>query len=164
MAAANRFCYKCGKYGIHTKNVDELLTFKQYYELFYKIPVTNLDKPRVPSVVCQTCYQRLMDWGAKRRDGATNFNRPRIWSEPSNHYDDCFFCMVDVDTFNKRKRKGGDNVDYPDIPSSQAPRFEIDVNPTVRDQMPQASIASSQESTSSIFEPEKSEKELCLVE
>ena len=50
------------------KNVDELLTFKQYYELFYKIPVTNLDKPWVPSVVCQTCYQRLMDWGAKRRD------------------------------------------------------------------------------------------------
>ena len=156
----DRFCYVCGKYGYHKLVVNKLVPFKEFYEQFYHMPVTDLDKPWTPNCVCQTCYHRLMDWGAGRRDGATSFNRPRIWSEPSNHFDDCYFCMVDINHFHKRKRKGGDNIDYPNIPSSQAPRFEVDVtHRSEQKQMSEVPIeASSQESTSSCFEPETSER------
>ena len=47
------------------------------------------------------------------------FAIPRIWREPINHQDDCYFCMVDISKF----KKVGDrmNISYPSIPSSIAP-------------------------------------------
>ena len=72
--------------------------------------------------------------------------------------------MVDIKHFNEHKRKGGDNVDYPDIPSTQAQYFEVDV--THHSEQNQTSEVrkevSSQESKSSCFEPEISEKSTML--
>ena len=47
------------------------------------------------------------------------FAIPRIWREPTNHTNDCYFCMVDPS-----KRRTGKNalaIVYPSIPSSIAP-------------------------------------------
>ena len=47
------------------------------------------------------------------------FGIPRIWREPTNHHDDCYYCMVDISKFkNPRDRK---SLIYPNIPSSLAP-------------------------------------------
>ena len=43
----------------------------------------------------------------------------RIWREPQNHIDDCYFCMVDISRF--RKTKNRHDIAYPSIPSSIAP-------------------------------------------
>ena len=47
------------------------------------------------------------------------FAIPRIWREPTNHTNDCYFCM-----FDPSKRRTGKNapaIVYPSIPSSIAP-------------------------------------------
>lgn len=47
------------------------------------------------------------------------FAVPRLWREPSDHVQDCYFCVV-----NPSKRRSGDNAEkivYPDLPSTSAP-------------------------------------------
>ncbi|GBP73239.1 hypothetical protein EVAR_55005_1 [Eumeta japonica] len=47
------------------------------------------------------------------------FAVPRIWREPTNHINDCYFCVD-----NPRKRRAGKNakkIQYPDLPSTTAP-------------------------------------------
>ena len=47
------------------------------------------------------------------------FSIPRVWREPSNHVNDCYFCMVDITTYKKPADRS--KLVYPDIPSSIAP-------------------------------------------
>ena len=47
------------------------------------------------------------------------FAIPRIWREPTNHHDDCYFCMVDISKY--KKTKNSKKIVYPNIPSSIAP-------------------------------------------
>ena len=47
------------------------------------------------------------------------FAIPRIWREPTNHTNDCYFCMVDPST--RRTGKNAPAIVYPSIPSSIAP-------------------------------------------
>ena len=47
------------------------------------------------------------------------FAIPRIWREPTNHHDDCYFCMVDISKYKKTKDRK--KIVYPSIPSSIAP-------------------------------------------
>ena len=42
----------------------------------------------------------------------------RIWREPSNHHDDCYFFMVDISKYKKTKDRK--KIVYPSIPSSIA--------------------------------------------
>ncbi len=56
--------------------------------------------------------------GFKRK----SFALPRIWREPTNHHDDCYFCMVDVSKYTKGKyNTGRQTFDYPNTVSYIAP-------------------------------------------
>ena len=46
------------------------------------------------------------------------FRIPMIWCEPTNHFDDCCFCMTNLVGFNKKNQK---NIHYLSIPSSTPP-------------------------------------------
>ena len=47
------------------------------------------------------------------------FAIPRIWREPTNHTNDCYFCMVDPS--KRRTGKNAPGIVYSSIPSSIAP-------------------------------------------
>ena len=47
------------------------------------------------------------------------FAIPQIWREPTNHHDNCYFCMVDISKY--KKTKDSKKIVYPSIPSSIAP-------------------------------------------
>ena len=47
------------------------------------------------------------------------FAIPRIWREPTNHTNNCYFCMVDPS--KRRTGKNAPAIVYPNIPSSIAP-------------------------------------------
>ena len=56
--------------------------------------------------------------GIEEKKRAMKFAIPRIWREPTNHTNDCYFCMVDPS-----KRQTGKNapaIVYPSIPFSIA--------------------------------------------
>src|SRR6218665_3687353 len=61
------------------------------------------------------CYVTGWYKGEKR---AMKFAIPRIWSQPTDHSSNCYFCMVDPT--KRRTGKNAPQIVYPDIPSSIA--------------------------------------------
>lgn len=54
---------------------------------------------------------------------------PRIWREPPDHINDCYFCVV-----NPRKRRAGKNakkIQYPSLPSTSAPVPHSEIFPVL---------------------------------
>ena len=77
---------------------------------------------------------------------------PRIWREPTNHLNDCYFCMVNVSYYKKSKDKR--SIVYPGISSSIAPvphceDLPIPEPPTL--ELPSCASTSSEEDTDADF-------------
>ena len=112
------FCYVSGVF-VSTKEVKHRITvannFCTTYNAYFGMPVGDQDKKWAPHVVCGCCRSTLEAWcrGESRR---VKFGVPRIWREPINHLDNCYFCVIDVSHHQKGKKTSV--LDYPDIPSS----------------------------------------------
>ncbi|XP_076327901.1 uncharacterized protein LOC143234422 [Tachypleus tridentatus] len=88
------------------------------YKAYFSMPVGDQDKPWAPHFTCEYCKKSLEGWyrGEKR---AVKFTIPRIWCKPTDHSNNCYFCMV-----NPSKHWTGKNafaIMYLDLPSSIAP-------------------------------------------
>ncbi|KAM5164259.1 uncharacterized protein ACMZJ9_006770 [Mantella aurantiaca] len=121
LRSADAFCYVCGHF-IKTRarkySVKACRKMCEAYKAYFGMPVGDQDKSWAPHVTCEYCKKTLEGWyrGEKR---AMKFAIPRIWREPTDHSNNCYFCMVEP-----TKRRTGKNVPqivYPDIPSSIAP-------------------------------------------
>ena len=90
------------------KHINHILEFKS---------VTKTSPGHRTSAV-KTCRRTLEGWyrGEKR---SMKFAVPRIWREPTDHVLNCYFCIVDPSS--RKSGKKGDEIKYPDIPSSIAP-------------------------------------------
>ena len=88
------------------------------YETYFGIKMGNLDKSWAPHFCCGSCRSTLEGWMRGSRK-CMPFAIPRIWKEPTNHHDDCCFCMVDISKYNKTKDRK--KIVFPSIPSSIAP-------------------------------------------
>ncbi|XP_076818916.1 uncharacterized protein LOC143464805 [Clavelina lepadiformis] len=119
--SADAFCFICGQFiKTRAKKHSVLASVKmcEAYNAYFGMPVGDQDKPWAPHFSCDYCKKTLEGWyrGEKR---AMKFALPRVWREPTNHTDDCYFCMV-----NPSRRRAGKNappIAYPNIPSSIAP-------------------------------------------
>ena len=120
--SADSFCYVCGEFFAKRAKKHCLSNCIRAAELaylhYFGMPVGDQDKRWAPHVICDYCRRTLEGWlrGEKR---AMRFAIPRIWREPSNHYTDCYFYMVDPT--KRRKGKNTPPIEYPNIPSSIAP-------------------------------------------
>lgn len=109
------FCYICGVY-ITTKQTRNITDFvKEVYTAYFGLQIEKLDKSWVPHKVCKSCVESLRLWKKGERSGL-DFGIPMIWMEPKNHFDDCYFCVVDVKGFNRNK-----TWKYPDLQSAKCP-------------------------------------------
>ena len=88
------------------------------YESYFGMKIGDQDKSWLPHVICGTCRSNLDGWLRGDRHSMP-FAIPRIWREPQNHINDCYFCMVDISRL--RKTKNRHDIAYPSIPSSIAP-------------------------------------------
>ncbi|CAH1107948.1 unnamed protein product [Psylliodes chrysocephalus] len=75
-----------------------------------------LNKPYVPNIVCKLCSEHLRQWANGKRNHL-KYSVPMIWTEPKNHIDDYYICVVELHGTNKRK------MTYPDLPSAKRPRL-----------------------------------------
>ena len=72
----------------------------------------------------------LLGWrsGQKR---SMPFDTPMLWSMPSNHEDDCYFCLMNVDEIELRRygKRSKLAVQYADVPSAKQPTPHSDEVP-----------------------------------
>lgn len=115
------FCYVCGYY-IGPKQIkhrnEPCNKFFIVYEAYFGMPIDDQDKSWSPHVCCGSCRSTLEGWlhGSRR---CMPFTVPQIWRKPTNHHNDCYFCMIDISSYKTGKDRR--NVVYPNIPSSIAP-------------------------------------------
>ena len=115
---ANVFCYTCGQFTVkeNRKEIDDF--YKKAYHVYFKVKLGDQDKPWAPHIVCKSCKEHIREWTKGKRK-SLSFGIPMIWRAPSNHHDDCYFCVVpNVFGFNKKNRK---SIKYPSLPSAIRP-------------------------------------------
>ena len=95
---------------------------KTYFDHF-QIEMKALDKPWVPNIVCKVCSEHLRQWTVGKHHHL-KFSAPMIWAEPKNHFNDCYFCAVELHGINKRK------MTYPDLTSAKRLQLCLDDIPS----------------------------------
>ena len=117
----NKFCYVCGEY-IGARQITHKIVlgtkFCESYHAYFGVHVQDQNVSWAPHVTCGSCRSNLEGWLRGTRKSMP-FAIPRIWREPSNHHDNCYFCMVDITHYKSIKNRK--SIKYPSIPSSIAP-------------------------------------------
>ena len=114
----NLFCYICGLF-TPTKmqrNITEFI--ENVYNAYFQFPLGHKDKDWAPHSVCNSCNSHLTDWFHGKRPSGLKFGVPMIWREPSNHLEDCYFCLSKIKGLTAKNRGKGH---YPDVPSATRP-------------------------------------------
>lgn len=111
-------------------------------DYFGKPLVINI-KPWIPNLVCKSCVESLRLWANKKRP-TFKYKSPMIWREPSNHHDDCYFCVVNITGINRKNRS---KWIYPSLQSAIRPVLSSS----------DESVPQSQPSTSNLTSQERSE-------
>jgi hypothetical protein len=77
---------------------------KKLYFSYFQFKVGDRNKSFAPHTACNTCVDGLHYWYDGKRK-AMPFAIPMHWREQKNHYDDCYFCMVNITGYNKKNKK-----------------------------------------------------------
>jgi hypothetical protein len=81
--------------------------------------IKDVDKPWLPNNVCKTCREHLRQWmNGKRRH--LKFSVSMVWREPKNHYDDCYFCLINLHGADRKKKT------YLDLESAKRPMLIVE--------------------------------------
>ena len=111
------FCYVCGSFTIKAQRRAITPDLKKIYKLYFGCPLGDQDKHWAPHQVCTSCSSGLRNW-LNKRTPAMPFAVPMIWREPKNHFQDCYFCRVNVKGFSSKHRS---KITYPNIDSALRP-------------------------------------------
>ncbi|GBL92366.1 hypothetical protein AVEN_174668-1 [Araneus ventricosus] len=63
-----------------------------------------------------------------------------VWREPQNHFDDCYFCLVNINGINRNNRS---KWTYPDLVSARRPDPHSELEPIQRLTSYQSSVRTS---------------------
>ena len=153
----NIFCYICGSFTLKTQRRNITDFVKSVYFAYFKVPLGDQDKRWAPHKVCKTCVETLRSW-SQGKNAKLKFGVPMVWREPSNHLDDCYFCLVNVKGFNKKNKQ---YLQYPSIPSAIRPVAHSEEIPVpIFTELPEiddtdlcSPASSDEEDTTDIFQP-----------
>ena len=115
------FCYVCGFYISSKHTVYKIVKRTKYwtaYRLYFGIDNGDQDKLWTPHVICGSCRSNLEGW-LRGSGEVMSIAVPRVWREPQNYHDDCYFCIINISKY--RKVSGRRAITYPSTPSSIAP-------------------------------------------
>ncbi|KAJ8671290.1 hypothetical protein QAD02_002549 [Eretmocerus hayati] len=109
------FCYVCGAstFKQNIRNITD--SFIPLYHVYSKENVRDLNGTHVLKYVSNSCYSTLQLWSDGKRESMP-FGTPMIWSKPTDHWKDCYFCLYPTEEFNREDRK---QIEYTDSTSSR---------------------------------------------
>ncbi|KAJ8729128.1 hypothetical protein PYW08_000709 [Mythimna loreyi] len=117
--SADNFCYICGKVTLTNQRCSITQRLETAYFHYFGIKIKNQDKSWVPHFSCTTCSTNLIKWLNKKKRSLP-FGVPMVWREPTNHANDCYFCLTPpIQHGISRKKKR--SVVYPDVASVSRP-------------------------------------------
>ena len=92
---------------------------KKAYHQYFGCKAGDQDNPWTPHICCNSCATALNEWLKKKRK-VIPFAVPMIWREPTDHINDCYFCLTPSmkKGFNRKKTS---LIKYPNIPSAIRP-------------------------------------------
>ena len=121
IGSPDSFCYIC-RYYIGSKQQKHKISpgkkLVTAYSAYFGMPIGDQDKAWSPRVCCRSCRSTLEGW-LRGKIKRMPFAIPRIWQEPDNHINDCYFCIVDVSHYRKSEDKK--SIVYRSISSSIVP-------------------------------------------
>ena len=95
----NHFCFICGEYIFKEYRLNVTAFVIEAYKNYFGHTLEMKDKPWIPQKVCKTCVEFLRLWTNKKRN-RFRYETAMIWTEPLNHLDDCYFCLVNITGIN----------------------------------------------------------------
>lgn len=117
----DHFCYVCGEVTFASQKRSITPLIKKAYQLYFGYQIGDQDKQWAPHICCNACASSLRNW-LNRKKRSMRFAVPMVWREPTNHVNDCYFCMiphVGQGTGISKKKKSV--INYPNIPSAMRP-------------------------------------------
>ena len=117
--SADSFCYICGEVTLAGQKRAITPLVKKSYQFYLECKIGDQDKSWAPHICCSTCARDLPKW-LKGEKVAMPFAVPMVWREPSNHVNDCYYCMVPPLSggITKKRKK---MIGYPNIQSALRP-------------------------------------------
>ena len=103
-----KFCFICGEYTF--KNQRKAITD-------FKVKLDDQGKPLAPHIVQKACVESLRKW-ANGTLKSLRFGVPMVWRNPKNHFNECYFCLVNLKRLNRHKKK---TWNYPNLQSARRP-------------------------------------------
>jgi hypothetical protein len=100
----DNFCYICGLYVTKSQKKPLSDLIKKCYLEYFGYNIRHEGKHWVPRICCTSCYINLTQW-SNGKNICMKFGIPMTWREPTNHATDCYFCLVKVYGFSKKKKK-----------------------------------------------------------
>jgi hypothetical protein len=113
----NYFCYICGDYTFCDERLSVTPLIQHRFHCYFKFKMGDQDKNFAPHTVCRKCSSNLSMWSAGKLKKLP-FSTPMAWREQANHYEDCYFCMINVKGFTKKSAK---HIMYPNLSSAIRP-------------------------------------------
>ena len=111
------FCYICGEYTLPDSRKDISDFVKRAYLGYFGCKLGDQDKEWAPHIVCKCCVESLRHWTKGKRK-SLSFGIPMVWREQQNHFDDCYFCLINLKGINKKNKH---TLQYPNIQSAIRP-------------------------------------------
>ena len=129
------FYYVCGYYISPQQKKHKVIPETKFfiaYETYFGTKMGDQDKSWTPPFCCGSHRSTLEGWMRGSRK-CMQFVIPRIWREPTNHHDNCYFCIMDISKYKKTKNRK--KIVYSSIPSTIArvnhgPELPISQPPT----------------------------------
>jgi hypothetical protein len=99
------FCHVCDEYTIKSPRQSVTTLVKKEYELYFGCKLIDQDKKWAPHICYINCALRLRGWLKNKRKVSLPFAVPMVWRDLTNHVNDCYFRMTQIEVLKGKNRK-----------------------------------------------------------